>query len=188
MNGNLAEDRSKLWTYADYLTWDDDQRWELIDGRAYLMALPSLDHQRINKRLLRYMDLYFEGKPCEVFMPIDVRLFPQADDNDYTIVQPDISVVCNPDQLDKNNCLGAPTLVVEILSPSTASHDFVRKMNSYRNAGVREYWIVDPDSKTVMVNILDNGRYYNTAYGDADAIPVHVLDGCTINLSDVFAE
>ena len=136
MDSNLAEDRSKLYTYADYLTWDDGQRWELIYGRPYLMAQPSPEHQKINKLLLRHMDLYFEGKPCEAYMPIDVRLFPQGDDSDYVLVQPDISVICQPDQLDRRGCKGAPTLVVEILSPSTASHDFVRKMHVYREAGV----------------------------------------------------
>ena len=186
MQSNLAEDRTKLYTYADYLTWDDGQRWELIYGRAYLMAQPSPEHQKINKLLLRHMDLFFEGKSCEAYMPIDVRLFPQGDDSDYVVVQPDISVICQPDQLDRRGCKGAPTLVVEILSPSTASHDFVRKMHVYREAGIREYWIVDPEIEEIHIYLLREKRNRAQTFKMDEVLASPTFPGLEIPLSEIF--
>jgi len=185
MNGSLAEDRSKLYTYADYLTWDDGQRWELIHGRAYLMAQPGPEHQRINKRLIQLMDAYFEGKTCEAYLPLDVRLFPQANDDDYVTVQPDISVICNPEQLDERGCRGAPTLVVEILSPSTTSRDFTTKMDLYRDAGVREYWIVDSVSHVAHVYLLQAHEKRKTWEWD-ETLSSPTFPGLDIPLKDIF--
>ena len=177
----------KRYTYEDYCAWDDDKRWELIDGVPYAMSAPSLAHQRIIVQLGRLFGNYLVGKPCEVFVaPVDVRL--NADGADDTVLQPDVLVVCDMEKLDGKSCVGAPDLAVEILSPSTAMRDKVIKFNRYLNAGVREYWIVDPDSRSVSVNILKNGEYVARAYGENDAVPVHILEGCTIRLSEVFAK
>ena len=174
------------YTYADYCEWDDDTRWELIDGVAYAMTGPSTTHQRISGRIHGQLYNYLQGKTCELFAaPFDIRL--NADEDDDTVVQPDLVVICDQTKLDDRGCKGAPDLVIEILSPSSRRHDMLLKFQRYLRAGVREYWIVDPDSKTLNVHVLDNGKYATNVYGDEDIAPVHVLDGCEINLSDVFA-
>ena len=175
------------YTYADYCTWGDDERWEVLDGVPYAMASPSRRHQEISGQFNRLIGNFLVGNPCEVFAaPFDVRL--NIDSGDDTVVQPDILVVCDLSKLDEKCCIDAPDLVVEIVSPSTAYLDRVIKFKRYLQAGVREYWIVDPDSRSVSVNILKNGEYVAAAYGSEDAVPVHVLKGCIINLPEIFAE
>ena len=173
--------------YADYCTWDDDKRWELIDGSAYAMSAPTWMHQSILVELAGQMRDFLKGKPCKVFVaPFDVRL--NADAGDDTVVQPDIVLICDRDKLIGTGCIGAPDMAIEILSPSTAIHDTVLKLKLYRQHGVREYWTVDPDTKTTTTHTLSNGRYLTTTYTAADAAPVHILEGCKINLSEVFEE
>jgi len=177
--------KSERYTYADYCTWDDSKRWELIDGVAYAMVPgPTGTHQEISGELHRQLANYLRGRPCKVFAaPYDVRL--SADSDDDTVVQPDLVVVCDRTKLSEAGCKGAPDLVIEIVSPSTARHDKLIKFNLYKKAGVREYWIVDPDSKTVSVHFLESGTY--NVYGDEGTVSVQVLDGCEIILPDVFA-
>jgi len=175
------------YTYDDYYSWDDGQRWELIDGAAYLMSpAPSWNHQGVLVELIKKISLFLEGRPCKVYpAPFDVRL--NADAGDNTVVQPDIVVICDLSRLDeRGGYRGAPEMVVEILSPSSARRDKLVKFNQYQKAGVREYWIVDPDTKTVSAHILENGKYIISAFGDEDIVPVHVLEGCEIDLSEVF--
>ena len=176
------------YTYADYYGWNDGERWELVDGVPYQMSpAPLRVHQEISIKLSWQLQSFLNGKPCKLFAaPFDVRL--NADTYDDTVVQPDLLVVCDRSKLDDRGCVGAPDMVVEILSRSTERHDRLIKFNIYQNAGVREYWIIDPDTRTVQVNILENGKYVVTMYGDADAAPVFVLDGCTVNLREVFEE
>ena len=178
------------YTYADYLTWDDDERWQIIEGVPYLMSpAPTRDHQEKNGELHRQIANFLKGKPCKVYAaPFDVRLFPEDDDSDDTIVQPDIVVVCDQNKLEKRGCAGAPDMVIEILSPSTAWLDKHKKLQVYRKAGVREYWMVDLDTKTISVHILKEGEYVISTYGDTDTAPVYVLDGLSIDLPDVFEE
>lgn len=178
----------KRYTYADYCTWDDSERWELIDGVPYAMSpAPNHQHQRITRRLVRRFEDFLEGKSCELFnAPSDVRL--AADGDDDTVVQPDLFVVCDKSKLDGQNCNGAPDLVIEILSPSSAVRDTVDKFKLYRRVGVREYWIVDPKIKTVHVYVLKNDSYYVDSYEENEDISSSVLDGLTISLPDVFAE
>ena len=175
-------------TYSDYCTWDDGERWELIDGYAYAMSpAPSWIHQSYSMALLLKIGAFLEGKPCMVFhAPFDVRL--NAESYDDTVVQPDIVVICDKSKISGTGCIGAPDMVIEILSPSTAAHDRFLKFRTYLRAGVREYWIVDPDTKTVTVHILKNGEYTTNVYDDADSAPVHVLEGLTIELKDIFAD
>ncbi|MCL1852402.1 MAG: Uma2 family endonuclease [Peptococcaceae bacterium] len=175
----------KRYTYSDYLSWDDGVRYELIDGIPYMLAAPSQAHQAISAELTFQFVSFLKGKPCKVFAaPFDVRL--NARDGDDTVVQPDLLVVCEMSKLDGKACVGAPDMVVEIMSPSSSRQDKMVKLNLYKKAGVREYWIVDGDTQTVQVCILKDGEYIVRAY--ADTVPVHIWEGFSINLADVFAE
>jgi len=175
------------YTYADYAKLDDDKRYEVIDGVVYLMSPGATErHQDINGELFLQFGSFLKGKPCKVFHPpFDVCLNAAGDD-DKTVVQPDIIIVCDKSKLDGKRCNGAPDLIVEILSRSNRSHDICLKFDKYLQAGVREYWIVDPEEKVVLVNILKNGEYVAKSYNENHNISVHVLDGCIINLKEVF--
>ena len=176
----------EYYTYADLCTWDDSERWELIDGIAYAMAPPSIPHQGISVELSRQLSNLLQGKSCKVYTAPGVRLNPGTTDD--TMLIPDIVVVCDQDKIGNNSINGAPDLVIEILSPSTARFDRLRKFQQYQKAGVREYWIVDPESKTVSVHVHNGVKYVTDAYGDEDKAPVHVLEGFEIDLSSVFAD
>ena len=182
------DERNELYTYADYASWDDDKRYELIDGVAYLMSSPTFTHQRIIINLARKLADYLDGKPCEVVIaPMDICLGAKGDDDD-TVVQPDVFVICDKTKIEKSRLNGAPDLAIEVISPSTSRHDRIKKLNKYLQAGVREYWIVDPEDKAITVHVLENGRYVLSAFEETDTISVNILDGCTISLPDVFAE
>ena len=186
-----AED--KRYTFADVLVWDEKDRIEIINGEAVMMVPPSVNHQRISGALFSQLYDYLKGKKCEVFAaPFGVRLFEEEGDypeNVDTMVEPDLSVVCNPGKLDEYGCKGAPDLVIEILSPSTRRHDRMTKFNLYQRAGVKELWIVDPDTRDVQTFILEGGRYFVKGYGTAeDKLKVEVLEDCVIDLSTVFPE
>ena len=181
-------ERNERYTYADYASWDDESRYELIDGKAYLMSSPTVSHQRIIIKMLRQLANFLDGKQCEVFVaPLDVCLNAKGDGDD-TVVQPDLIVVCDKSKIEKNRCNGAPDLIIEVTSPSTSRHDRITKLNKYLQAGVREYWIADTDDKAVTVHTLENGRYVISAFEGSETISVNVLDGCKIVLPDVFAE
>jgi Uma2 family endonuclease len=177
-------------TYADYKTWelDEGERFELIGGKAYAMAAPNDFHQAILVEIVLQIASYLHGKPCKVRpAPYDVRLFYAEDESDDTVVQPDISVICDESKRGSEGCRGAPDLVVEILSPSNTVEEYVRKFNLYLEAGVREYWIVAPASKTVQAFVLQDGAYRGTVYHADAALPSAVLEGLSIILADIFA-
>jgi Uma2 family endonuclease len=181
------------YTFADCLTWGEKERYEIIDGTAIMMAPPSRAHQKAVMELSAQLHAYLKGKKCEVYpAPFAVRPFEREGDSPEdvdTLVEPDISVVCDPSKLDDTGCKGAPDLVMEILSPSTTRHDRFTKFNLYQRAGVREYWIVDPADKSVQVFVLEDGRYTAKDFGTAgDTVKVNVLTDCTIDLSQVFPE
>ena len=185
--------QEKRYTMADAMAWDESERIELIYGQPYMLATPIRAHQEALMELSAQLHEHLKGKRCKVYpAPFAVRLFERdGDDPDDvdTLVEPDISVVCDPGKLDKIGCKGAPDLVIEILFPSTTRHDRFTKFNLYQRAGVREYWIEDPSSKSVQVFVLEDGRYAAKDFGGAeDTIAVNVLEGCSINLTPVFAE
>jgi Uma2 family endonuclease len=183
----LAQKREEYYTYADYAQWTGDERYELIDGVPYLMSpAPTPTHQRILGYIYTEFSNYLKDKACEVYMaPIDVRL--NVDSDDDTVVQPDMLVVCDLDKIDNKGLNGAPDLVIEILSPSSASYDAGLKLQKYLKAGVRECWIVDPTEKVINVYLQQNGKSASMhAYAESDAIQVNVLEGLTIRLDDVF--
>jgi Uma2 family endonuclease len=189
-NALKKPDEETHYTYADYRQWDlaPGERYELIDGAAYAMSSPNDEHQAISMELSRQIANFLRGKPCKArSAPYDVRLFYQEDELDDTVVQPDISVICDEKKLGTEGCRGAPDLVIEILSPSNTSEEYIRKFNLYLEAGVREYWIVSPKEKIVQVNLLENGAYRSVIYKAGEALPVSVLEGLSVTLGDVFA-
>ena len=183
-----ALQKNKIYTYADYASWGDDVKCELIGGVVYMMAPGATQtHQETSGELYRQIANYLLDKPCKVFHPpFDVCLHADGDE-DKTVVQPDLFVVCDRSKLDGKRCNGAPDMVIEILSPSSANRDTLLKFNKYMQAGVREYWIVDPDDKIVRVCILKNGKLEITDFLSPDTIPISVLDGCKIDMARVFA-
>ena len=182
-----TETINEHYTYDDYITWDDDVRYELIDGVAYALAAPNTMHQKLSGRLYLKLDSFMRGKKCDVFYaPYDVRL--NYDKGDDTVVQPDLLVVCDKTKIDKKGCNGAPDLIIEIVSPSDPSRDLFQKYHKYLLAGVREYWIVDPDSKLVTLCVLDGDRYITKIYTEEDLIPSSIFDGLSINLKEIFEE
>ena len=178
------------YTYDDYASWGEEVRYELIDGVVYDMASPNDAHQRIHWELIWQLGGFLRGKPCQLrYAPFDV--LPDVNSK-KTVVVPDIFVVCDTSKLSNGKyCLGPPDLIIEILSFSSkkvTQRDTLEKLRLYQRTGVREYWIVNPDSSTVNVHVLENGKYFTTAYGENDTISVHVVEGCQITLSDVFAD
>lgn len=182
------------YTFADCLTWNEKERIEIIDGEVFLMAATTSIHQEISMEISRQIANFLEGKRCRVYpAPFDVRLFEKngdAPEDVDTVVEPDISVVCDKSKIDMYGCKGAPDLVVEILSPSTQRYDQLVKLNLYQRAGVREYWIVDPENRTirVMLHAGDGTLRPHEIYEQEDVAKVNVLDGCFIELSKVFPE
>lgn len=162
-------------TYADYLGWPDDLRYELIDGAAYLMSpAPDLVHQLFVGEIFAQLHTALDHSSCRPFVaPVDVRLPKgnEADDAVDTVVQPDVFVVCDPARLDRRGVRGAPDFVVEVLSPASAGHDHVAKRQVYERAGVREYWLVHPVDRIVTI-------YRREATGYASPI-VQELSGTT---------
>lgn len=167
--GLAKRSETQRYTYADYLGWDDSQRWELIDGTAYAMApAPAIVHQDIAGGIYAQVLQGLHGKSCRVFVaPVDVRL-PKPGQNEQrsdTVVQPDVLAVCDSAKIGERGIVGAPDWVVEVLSPSTASHDNILKRRIYEQAGVREFWLVHPGDRILQIYRLENG-----VYGKPDAL------------------
>ena len=191
----ISLDLNKRYTYADYLTWLDGKTRELIHGFIKMMSpAPRLRHAMVSKNIYRHLDFVVrknKGK-CEVFYaPFDVR-FPKqgetADDKIDTVVQPDICVICDLSKIDKRGCCGAPDMIVEILSPSTLKKDITEKFALYEEFGVKEYWVVLPESEAITVFLLqENGKYNDgTTYEWEGKIPVYVFNNYLIDWNDIF--
>jgi Uma2 family endonuclease len=184
--------KDKKYTYGDYLGWPEGERWELIEGRPYAITpAPSIEHQRILGEFFRQISNYLFDKECEAFVaPFDIRLpeGEEADDAVMTVVQPDISVICAPAKLDRHGCRGAPDLIIEILSPATASKDQIQKVALYEKHGVKEYWLVHPGDRLITVRLLDTaGRYGIPQIHEAKGLlAVNTLPGLEIDLDLVF--
>lgn len=183
---------SKKFTYADYCTWPEEVRCELIDGVVYDMTpAPSVLHATISINLATELNTFFRDTPCRVFAaPFDVR-FPKKNERDEeidTVLQPDIVVICDEAKLDDKGCRGAPDLVIEILSPSTASRDHITKKRLYEKHGVKEYWLVSPTDRIVTVYRLEaDGEFGKPdVFADADTVKVPLFPGLEIDLAKVF--
>ena len=191
----MALPQEKSYTYADLLEWETDTiRYELYDGQLRALSAPTDVHQLILAELLTQIHTHLRGTYRGVFpAPFDVRLFEHKEDHPQdvkTVVQPDLSIVCKKNgQVDGKGIHGAPDLVIEILSPSTKQYDCLVKYKLYQQAGIKEYWIVDPDKKLVLVYTLVDGQYYvPEVYTAKDSVPVGVLEDCAVDLTAVFPE
>lgn len=189
----LARQIDEKFTYADYLGWGDEERWELIAGTAYNMSpAPSRIHQDVSMNLSILFSVYLKEKNCKVYAaPFDVRLTHDLNMSDREIenvVQPDISIICTPEMLDERGCKGVPDLIVEILSPSTAGKDIKEKFSLYEKFGVKEYWVVYPHETIVEIfSINENGLYSRPKmFSREDTISVEMLGELEIDLSKVF--
>jgi len=182
-------DQNRLYTYWDYLKWEFTERVELIRGKIFRMGAPGVCHQTVSGNLARVVLSLFYGEPCHVlFAPFDVRLPVPKAGKDTTVVQPDFCIVCDPQKLQNARaCDGAPDLVAEILSPGNTTHETRTKFDLYRDSGVREYWIIHPSEKTVLVYTLDNGRYVGLQPFTEDMdVQSPLFPRLRVKVSDVF--
>lgn len=181
------------YTYADYLTWQFDEMVEIIKGRLFRMnAAPERVHQKISGRVFNKLFSHLENKKCDVYeAPFDVRLPVKSKKNQdiYTVVQPDICVICDKSKLDDAGCIGAPDLIVEILSPGNNRKELKDKYEVYEESGVKEYWIIHPYEQTLLIYTLTNGQYVpSRLYTTGDVVASACIEGFTIDLTYVFAD
>ena len=187
-------DFNKTYSYADYLTWKFEQTVELIRGKIYWMSpAPKTKHQRVSRYFQHFFFQYFEHRDCEYFnAPFDVRLYDknksvQKNEDIYTVVQPDLCVICENSKIDELGCIGAPDLIVEILSPGNSKKEMRTKYDLYQESGVKEYWIADPQHETVQVFFLEGNTYklIKTWVTD-DEMHSHIVPGFSIDLNSIF--
>ena len=186
-----AAEQPRRYTYGDIMAWEDGKRYELYDGVPLALASPTDVHQLILMELGAQLHGFLRGKPCRVYpAPFDVRLFDADEDkpeDSENVVQPDLMVVCDPSKVDRHGVHGAPDLVIEILSPSTRGIDRLKKYNLYERAGVREYWIVDPETRSAAVHTLTEGKYGSPdIYVNGASVPVGIFEDFSVDLSAVF--
>ncbi|MDR3599478.1 MAG: Uma2 family endonuclease [Desulfosporosinus sp.] len=180
------------YSYADYLTWPEGERWEIFDGIAYMQATPSPIHQEISGGLFAQFHNYLSGKPCKVYpAPFCVRLIKddkKKDEDIKKVVEPDITIVCDKSKIDEKGYNGAPDMIVEILSPSSIKMDRFIKFNCYEKAGVKEYWLVEPEGKLVSVFVLQADQRYGRPeiYTEDDKINVSIFSDLIVDLKPVF--
>ena len=172
------------------LTWDDyralpsDQRWELMGGRLYLMASPTVRHQRVCGELFANLRSHFRGSPCQVFIaPLDLKL------SHRDALQPDVMVVCDASKITETHIEGVPDLVIEVLSPSSMRKDRMQKLQLYARAGVKEYWIVEPHPPLAELLLLDGQSYrIHGTYTERDTLKSPSFPDLVINLSEIFPD
>ncbi len=180
------------YTYADYLKWDFEEIVELIKGKVFKKAAaPSRKHQEVSGNLFLILGNFLKGQKCKVYAaPFDVRFSRNPEDKKVdSVVQPDLSVICDPSKLDEKGCLGPPDLIVEILSPSNNRVELQNKYELYEEFGVREYWVIHPVECTLLVYTLIEGKYQSSKlFTTGDKIQSTVLSGFVLDLEEVFSE
>ena len=175
--------QTEIVTLEQYEALPENVRAEIFDGQISYMSSPSQSHQIISMELSTVLNTYLKSKngSCRVFhAPFDVKL----SDTPLTIVQPDLMIICDKNKLDRKRCNGAPDFIIEIVSPSNPADDYIRKLYYYKNAGVREYWIVDPRRKTVTVNYFE-ADIVSVQYPFDSVIKVNIYDDLLINFSEI---
>jgi len=182
-------DLTKTYSYADYLLWQFQDRVELIKGFIQKMSpAPGMVHQRISNNLSFELNNYFKRKDCDVFVaPFDVRLPIPSTKKDTTVVQPDLCIICDERKLDARGCNGTPDLMVEIISQNNSKHDVHTKFNLYQEAGVKEYWIIEPIDKIIFVYTLINNEFIGLKpQVEGENIKSPLFPELVIALEDVF--
>lgn len=186
-------DLDKQYSYADYLKWQFQERVELIKGRIFKMSpAPARKHQTISRYFITAMVKYFENHPCDWYhAPFDVRLPRKSSTTDkqvFTVVQPDLCVVCDKSKLDKKGCVGAPDLIIEILSPGNSKKEMKDKFEVYEEAGVREYWIVD-DRKVLVYTLNEEGIFIgHRPFVEDEVMHSFIFPELKVNLIEVFKD
>ena len=193
MTTTLDLNLNQQYTFADYLTWLDNKRRELINGFIKMFPAPIRKHQKNSSQLHGVIWTYLRHKNCEIYSaPFDVRLPKNGEKQDnkiYTVVQPDISIICDTKKLDRRGCIGAPDMIIEIISEKNAKHDTDTKFKLYEIHGVKEYWIVRPNEESITVFLLDtNGKYqFKRTYPNDSKIPVNIFNGdLIVDLKEIF--
>ena len=184
---NLAYiDDTKIWTYKDVQKLDDDNRYEIINGKLHMLASPTTIHQIISRELSVQISKYFDGKPCEPFYaPLDVDIENKGKDA-VKLLQPDIFVICDKSKI-KEKIHGAPDFVIEILSPGSTKRDTEEKFKTYERYKVKEYWIVDPTKKEIQLYLLRKNKYEDKGmYSFKDQIKSNIFFGLEINLKELY--
>jgi Uma2 family endonuclease len=189
-------DLNGTYSYADYLTWKFEQAVELIKGRILPMAAPSRRHQRISWQLTLLVGNTFKNKQCRAFAaPFDVRLFDKtksvkANKDVYTVVQPDMCIICDLSKLDDNGCQGAPDMVIEILSPGNSKKEMRIKKSLYEENQIQEYWIVDPERETIHQFVLNEQNLYDapTYYVSGEIAQCAIFNELLVPLDEVFVD
>lgn len=186
-------DLTKTYSYADYLTWQFSERVELLWGYVRQMAAPAPKHQRVSVRLIQRFANFFDKKPCQIYhAPFDVRLYNRAksvlaEKEVFSVVQPDICVICDENKIDNKGCNGSPDLIIEILSQSNQNTDLKDKYKLYEENGVLEYWIVYPNDAIIHQFVLKDDKYYaHGVFTTEDAITPYLFPELSINLLDIF--
>lgn len=182
---------NRKYTYTDYLSWPEEERWEIIDGVPLLQSAPSWQHQALSRELILEFGTYLRDKPCQLFgTPFDLRLplAGEKDEETIHVFQPDLTVICDKSKLKETGYFGTPNLVIEIVSASTGKIDKVSKFNAYEKAGVPEYWIAETEQKIVSVFKLQNGRYGRPeTYTEEHRIVVGIFPDLVVELKRIFA-
>jgi Uma2 family endonuclease len=184
----LPQENQSL-TYEEYLKLDEEVQYEVIDGRVYNMSpSPNVKHQSIATELTTEFNIHLRKKSCRVLAEIDVCLTGESDPSEIKEwVRPDLVIVCDKNKITENYIAGAPELIVEILSKSSAKTDKMIKFHRYQRAGVREYWIVDPAHETVDVYVLENNLYkHDGTFTKDEEIKVSIFEDLTIELKHIF--
>ena len=185
---SVAIKQDQKYTFADYESWPEDERREIIAGIPYAIAAPSRLHQKTVLKLGNQIDQYFDNKPCEIYSaPFNVRLPIENEANEFieTTVEPDLSIICDPDKLDDKGCRGAPDWIIEVRAPATALHDMNIKRDLYQQHGVKAYWIVHPSERWVMIYTLDDAGNYAKplVVGMDEATPVNLFVDLAVDWS-----
>ncbi|MHA7129828.1 Uma2 family endonuclease [Algoriphagus namhaensis] len=182
------------YSYADYLTWEIDEMVELIKGKVFrrAAAAPRRKHQEVAGKLYSDLLLFLKNKPCKVYIaPFDVRLPVHSKKNEdiYTVVQPDVCVVCDRSKLDDAGCIGAPDLVVEVLSRWDSKKDLQNKYAVYEESQVQEYWVIHPDEETLLIYTLTDGKYLpSRLFTRGDVVKSACIEGFVLDLADFFKD
>ena len=184
-------DLDKSYTYADYFKWKFEERVELIKGKIFKMSpAPNRFHQEIAGNIFHRIMTYLDHKPCKVYIaPFDVRIprKTKADKDVITVLQPDVCVICDHSKLDDRGCIGAPDIVVEVLSPGNNAKELKRKYEVYEEAGVLEYWVVSPQNQWLRVYTLTDGKFLESPYFVAgDILTSAVLPGFSLDVENLF--